>query len=301
MLNISDNVLSNGSRLYTNTTLLSLVSFLKYHVYQADQRSAFQVVNELTKVNQNEQDLPAAPSTRLCNTFVTYFDDKISTIQLTIAQKMVDEEIPTDWTHAIDRNPPIIMHSLEPVSEPEIEKLLKSINSKTCDLDPCPTSLLKQSASGHVETLVAIFNASFRQGIFPQHFKSAQVKPLLKKSTLDKTHCKNFRPVSNLPTLGKVMERLAVNRLNNHIQESEKHEIFQSAYKPLHSTETALLRVFNDVATCLDSRRVMLLSMIDLYAAFDTICHDKLIRLLDVEYETRHWPGSSRILRTDIS
>ena len=179
------------------------------------------------------------------------------------------------------------MDTLSPVQISEIESLLKSSNCKTCCLDPCGTRLLKDTMEAHLDPILAVFNASFRDGIFPSQFKTAVVRPLLKKPSLDPQQMKNFRPVSNLTFLGKVLEKLAVSRLNDHIRLCEKEELCQSAYKPFHSTESALLRVFNDVALHLDSRRVVLLAMIDLSAAFDTICHDQLLHLLDKEYGVR--------------
>lgn len=132
--------------------------------------------------------------------------------------------------------------------------------------------------------MLEIFNKSFLEGIFPKSFKIAQVTPLLKSPSADKYVLKNYRPVSNLTSIGKLLERIGVMRLNEHLKQSNKIEVHQSAYKPRHSTETALLKVFNDIALELDTGRIVLLAMIDLSAAFDTICHAKLGRLLHEEY-----------------
>ena len=75
-------------------------------------------------------------------------------------------------------------------------------------------------------------------------FKSAVVKPLLNKPTLDYKVLKNFRPISNLTFLSKLIEKVIAERLVSHMQDNGMVEKFQSAYKANHSTETALLRVY---------------------------------------------------------
>ena len=76
--------------------------------------------------------------------------------------------------------------------------------------------------------------------------KHAIVKPLLKKSGLDRNLLKNFRPISNLTYLSKIIERVVALRLSTHMNENNLAEPMQSAYRPRHSTETALLLVHNN-------------------------------------------------------
>jgi hypothetical protein len=100
--------------------------------------------------------------------------------------------------------------------------------------------------------------------------KKALVKPLLKKATLDKEVMKNYRPLSNLSFVSKIIEKAAMSQLSSFASLTK----FQSAYRPLHSTETALLRVQNDILMQLDSGKGVLLCLLDLSAAFDTIDHN---------------------------
>ena len=74
----------------------------------------------------------------------------------------------------------------------------------------------------------------------PTALKEAIVKPLLKKPSLDKEDFKNYRPVSNLAFLGKVIEKAAIQQIDQHISNNNLHEPLQSAYTKNHSTETAL-------------------------------------------------------------
>ena len=93
--------------------------------------------------------------------------------------------------------------------------------------------------------------------------------------------------MSNLSFLSKLIERIVCVQLVNHLKDNDLYELFQSAYRQLHSTETALLRVQNDLQQSVDSHGGAILVLLDLSAAFDTIDHDKLLNLLDVSFGIR--------------
>lgn len=83
-----------------------------------------------------------------------------------------------------------------------------------------------------------------------------------------------------MPFLAKVLEKIALHRITNHLQNIAAHELFQSAYKANHSTETALMRVQNDILLALDEKQCVVLLLLDLSAAFDTIDHQVLVDTL---------------------
>ena len=107
---------------------------------------------------------------------------------------------------------------------------------------------------------------------------------MIKKPTLDPDVLTNYRPVSNLPTLGKIIEYPVVSRLKQHLQENNLTEIHQSAYKCSHSTETALLKVTNDMLQKLDKGKSIMLVLLDLSSVFDTIDHGILIDRMQKEF-----------------
>ena len=115
----------------------------------------------------------------------------------------------------------------------------------------------------------------------PDSMKQAYVTPLLKKSDLEPDTLKNYRPVSNLSFLSKALERVVAARLIDYMTENDLHEPLQSAYKAYHSTETALLRVQNDILCALDDKSVVVLVLLDLSAAFDTIDHSILLSRME--------------------
>ena len=148
-------------------------------------------------------------------------------------------------------------------------------------LDPIPTWLIKEGRSELLPVMTNIINSSLRSSQVPKSMKSAIVTPLLKKSTLDPDILKNYRPVSNLSYISKLLERVLAGRLTDYMTENNLHEHLQSAYKPGHSTETALVKVQNDILTSIDQHGVVILVMLDLSAAFDTIDHDILFSRME--------------------
>ena len=117
-------------------------------------------------------------------------------------------------------------------------------------------------------------------GHFPTQLKSAIAKPLLKKSTLEPDIFKNFQPVSNLSFVSKVIEKVIVAQLLQHMKENNLLDKMQSAYKSGHSTETALLCVHNDIMMAVDKEKHVFLVLLDLSAAFDTVDHEILLLFL---------------------
>ena len=152
---------------------------------------------------------------------------------------------------------------------------------KSSDLDPVLTSLVKDCIDNLITPITSVINLSLTEGSFPAHFKSAYVSPLLKKPSLNRDSMKNYRPVSNLSFLSKVLEKVVENQLNSHINSSNASNQYQSAYRKFHSSETALLTIHNDILASMDAGKVTALTLLDLSAAFDTINHTFLLRRLD--------------------
>ena len=168
------------------------------------------------------------------------------------------------------------MASFREVTSEEVREIIRSSPPKSCSLDPVPTSLLLKCLDSTIEYIREIINLSLRSGTVPKCFKEAIVIPILKKSNLDPENFKNFRPVSNLPFISKILEKAVLMQLKEHLASNNLLEKFQSAYRQNHSTETALLRIVNDILESCDNGNVSVVTLLDLSAAFDTIDHDIL-------------------------
>ena len=165
-------------------------------------------------------------------------------------------------------------------TEAEIWHIIKLSPVKSCELDPLPTWLLKECKAELVPLITDIVNMSLRESMIPKSLKTAHIRPLLKKTGLDSDILKNCRPVSNLTFISKVIEKVISDRLNEHLINNSLFDPLQSAYGDKHSTETALIKVQNDILSALDTGSSAILLMLDLSAAFDTIDHDILLSRL---------------------
>jgi len=99
------------------------------------------------------------------------------------------------------------------VNVTDVQRLLINMPAKSSPLDVIPTSLLKSCVDIFAVLITRLANLSFGEGQFPSCFKTAQVLPLLKKAGADQADPANYRPISNLSTISKVLERLALMQL----------------------------------------------------------------------------------------
>ena len=132
--------------------------------------------------------------------------------------------------------------------------------------------------------LTLFVNTSLEFADFSPELKRAFALPLLKKAIHDCEILKNFRPVSNLSFLSKLVERIVCVQHVDNLKAHHLYEVFQSAYRQLHSTETALLLVQNALLRAVDTHGGAMLVLLDLSAAFDTIDHQCLLHTLESSF-----------------
>ena len=237
-----------------------------------DQRSRWRAFNQILH-RKLPRCLPECISIgQLATRFGSFFIDKITAIRSAFPDAPISEDIPIP-----DTSDMCTLSSFQPASMEEIRRLIMASPNKSCELDPIPTPLLKICMDVLITPITTLVNKSLAEGIFPSVFKNAHVTPLLKKASLSKEDLKNYRPVSNLSFVSKILEKVVSSRIQTHMAMTNTSNPFQSAYKKLHSTETALLRIQNDVLMAMDNGKVTALTLLDLSAAFDTIDHTILL------------------------
>ena len=157
------------------------------------------------------------------------------------------------------------------------------MKAKSCELDDLPTDILKHILPTVISLITKIINMSLESGEFSESWKVAVVRPLLKKLGLALI-MPNYRPVSNLSFISKVVERAMLLQLSQHCQDFNLQPDYQSAYRPNYSCETAVLRISNDILLAFEHQPIMALVAIDLSAAFDMVNHTSLLDILKAKY-----------------
>ena len=237
----------------------------------SDYKHIYEICNHLLGRSKDSPLPPGISNNDLAVRFNNYFIQKIANICTDLIEKC--QHLPP----YIERSAPPgtqDVSDFQPVTLPKLHKIIQSTPNKNCDLDPVPTSLLKQILPSIIPLIAYIINSSLRVGIFPESFKRALVRPLLKKPDLELLE-RNYRLVSNLGYVSKLMECIVATQLVNHIDRHGLMEAHQSAYHPFHST--TLLKVKSDVIGALEKQEVACLILLDLSVAFDTIDQDILL------------------------
>uniref|UniRef100_A0A8C6NY71 Reverse transcriptase domain-containing protein n=1 Tax=Nothobranchius furzeri TaxID=105023 RepID=A0A8C6NY71_NOTFU len=216
--------------------------------------------------------LQKTPSDALCEELAAHFRGKVDTIRSNILSSHCHAA--PDQSESVCL-PEETLDSFVLVEAEIIDKVFTSERPTTCVLDPIPTRFFKQFYDSFRDEILTLMNCSLQTEVFPAAFKRAVVRPLLEKSNLDFNDFNNFRPVSNLPFLSKILEKLVLIQLNDFINHQHVLEKFQSGFRVNHST-----KILNDFRTNFDARRVTVLVLLDLSAAFDTVEHTILLTRL---------------------
>ena len=228
--------------------------------------------------------LPDMPDKlKLATEFGDFFSSKIDRLQEKIDMKTGDLE-PKSQCMVMETPDVEKMEHFQQFNEEEVLKLIKELPDKSCDLDPVPMHLLKQLVPMLLPVLTHIVNRSLQSGVFPSCLKQAIVKPTIKNPSGDIDSLPNYRPVSNLSILSKLLEKAVNAQLNDHLVKNNLQGQCQSGFRPGHSCETHMVRVVDDVLAEMDRGNIVAVIQIDLSAAFDTIDHGQLLRRLEERY-----------------
>ena len=218
-----------------------------------------------------ENPLPKGDPQAVADEFGEFFLNKIINI------RKLFEGTPTLDLSVSESIP--LFRSFSPLSQTEVRTVVSGMKTKSCELDPLPTHVLKSLIDKLLPALTKIVNMSLTTGQFSTCWKCAIVRPLLKKSGLELTH-KNYRPVSNLQFISKLVERCALLQFIDHCDLHKLIPDYQSAYRKGYSCETSVLKLLNNRLWAMETQSVLPVILLDLSAAFDTVDHDLFIRVL---------------------
>lgn len=242
----------------------------------SNEKILFSSVNKLID-DKKENILPDAESDKsLADSFQSYFLEKIEKIRASFHKDSnVDTDMPTSENSLFE---------FERTNDEEVKQIITAHGAKCAPDDPMPSEILNQYKDVFIPIWTKLINLSFDTGSM-DCLKSAIVFPLIKEldDIVDRDIKKNYRPVSNLQFISKLIERVVKIRLNKHMKENNLNSDFEHGYKEEHSTETLLLKAINDLLIACDNQQPTVVLLLDLSAAFDTVDQEILLEILEEE------------------
>ena len=202
-----------------------------------DARKLYSLINGLVGLITHNLLVDNRNNDDLTEEFTTFFMSKII-------------KICNDWNNhpkykLVSNNPPQFDH-FEEITEEEVLKMSNSMEAKTCGSSPVPSSVLKDLAPYIIKEITTIVNVSLREGVFTDKWKTAIIKPLLKKFGLYLI-TKNYRHIRNLSFLSKLVKSCMLVQFNRHCQDNQLMPVYQSTYGSNHSCETSLVKLVSDI------------------------------------------------------
>ena len=234
---------------------------------ERDRKRIYQVANSWMGTKYGNI-LPASENKKQqAQEFQNFFKEKVDKIHSSLSANLESGNPFIDILSLFDSQPVCNLSEFVTVTPQEVQELISKSNTKHCDLDPVPTTVVKRMIHLLASPIAMIINKSLTIGFLPTEMKTAIIKPSLKKTSLDPEIIKNYRPVSNLPYISKILEKAVNTRLDKHLEDNLLLDENQSAYRKGHSTETLLLKLHDDILNTLDQGKATLLVTIDISAA----------------------------------
>ena len=196
-------------------------------------RSIYKILNALLGQDVDNPLPEGADTTHaaLATRFQRSFTDKVDALCRKRSQQPSDDRA----NEATAR-----LRVFEPESPSDVKRIVMASAAKSCELDPLPTSLLKTHIDLLCPVLARIINTSLSAAVVPQPMKHAVVTPVLKKRCSDVNILTNFRPIFNIACVAKITERFVAQQLHRFMDVNGIYGVYQSAYRPRHSAESAL-------------------------------------------------------------
>ncbi|XP_078504454.1 olfactory receptor 2G3-like [Lissotriton helveticus] len=233
--------------LYKKAIIKHKIAFFlaKIESAQNSARKLFQVVDSLSNPPTGP---PIEPSQDLCNAVATFFFTKVMNIYSSFSSPIC-----SDRTDPFPMSPPLTptFSNFHMVTTDQISKIITSIKSGS-PLDPCPPSILSALTEVITSPLTDLCNSIFQTVIYPEIWKKAVIKPLLKKPSLDPADSANCRPIACLPFPAKIFEAIMNKQLSGFIDCHQLLDDTQFGFRKGHGTEMALIKTLDEIRTIMD-------------------------------------------------
>ena len=219
----------------------------------------------------------------LANDFNNFFVEKVEKIHDSFSHTSHPLPLKTTDAHSNDENNHLNfdpLHTFKLATLDELKDIASDMIIKTSFDDPLPASVLKPSLDTVLPYMLELVNTSLSTGNI-SGLKESTITPLLKKIGLDLNKHTHYRPLFNLQFLSKLIEKVVLNRLTDHMSVNNLHCPKQFGYKKHHSSETLLLEIVDDTLIGFDKNSATVMILLDMSAAFDTVDLHKLLKILE--------------------
>ena len=247
--------------------------------YKNDAKKTWETLKCVMNLSKTKSDLPnffIINNSKITNreAIANHFNEYFAGVGPLLASKLKNVN-----NHCHEKylcNPTEAQFKFQNINQSYIIQIIKELKPKSStDHIGFSAKLLKTSASVLSYPLSIIVNQSLNTGIFPQPLKISKVTPLFKKD--DKTSCNNYRPISLLPIISKVLEKVVQKQLSAYLSENKNIFCSQHGFRQNHSTETATLEFVDKILQHLENNETPISIFLDLTKAFDTLNHDILL------------------------
>ena len=165
------------------------------------------------------------------------------------------------------------------IKETDVKSVIKSLApNKASGYDKISARVLKDSCESIAPVIPRLVNSSFQMAAFPKAWKIAEVIPVPKEGNSEELA--NNRPISLLPILSKVCERLAHKQFVEFLTTNDKLSLYQSGNRNMQLTETALINVSDNLLKAIDEKSASLIVLLDMSKAFDSLNYNLLLEKL---------------------
>ena len=253
-----------------------------FNTFKNDMKNTWKTINQIINKSQNKKQfpkfmlvdkVPISNNVTIANNFNKYFTE----IGPNLASKIttpINQSYEDYLHHTLENN-----FVFQKINEEEIIKIITSLKTKSsCGHDRLSNKLIKHLKYELASPLCKIVNQMFSDAVFPESLKIAKVIPIYKKG--DANSLENYRPISILPSVSKVFEKIMYNQIDDFFN---THKLFynsQYGFRKRHSTEHAALELTNKIISNMDENKFPINIYLDLSKAFDTLDHEILLAKL---------------------
>jgi hypothetical protein len=284
---------------YTNGIKQTRTNFFSTKIQSCgkDSKKLHEILNEVTG-HKKEVVLPSEDfGEETANNMADFYVQKVEKIK----EKIKNDSKPYTFSSSCNDNMSSFqtLSCFKKIDKDQLISVVANLKKKFCCSDPAPSTVLIKIMDLLYPIILHIVNCMIMESKFPDALKHAIVSPVIKGANLDPNDFQNYRPLSLLPFLSKILERIIYLQLIEHINNNNLHAKYQSAYRKNYSCETALTKLIGDIQYLNFQGQNVILILLDQSAAFDTVNHDTLIHKLEKVFKIEN--KALELLRSYLS